>query len=172
MHREEIAVLCKHTALSNEFLVEIGRITANFALLERELIELAHFLLGVPVKSARAITSELSFRALQSLAASLIKEKYPPATTPFKDILKSVGKCEERRNQIAHSLWGSGSRTTESEPLAVRTKYTAKQQKGLTLQREEMTVGDLFKIAAEISIAAYAIEGLHASICRGEYSDG
>ena len=45
MQREELAIIVKQTALSAEFLSEIGRITAHFAILEYELAELIHSLL-------------------------------------------------------------------------------------------------------------------------------
>jgi len=63
-----IKAIQKGTALSDDFLAEIGRITAHFALLERDLIELVHTLLGVPDNVARTITSEQSFRGLQQLS--------------------------------------------------------------------------------------------------------
>ncbi len=168
MRRDEIAVLCKQTALSNEFLAAIGRITVHFALLEHDVIELTHTLLGLPKNSARAITSELSFRGLQNLVASLVKESHPGRASAFKELLKMVGKCEEKRNQISHSLWGSWGGRANEEHRAIRTKYSAKQQKGLVLQRKELTVRDLNQIAAEISIAAYEIERFHAELKRNE----
>jgi hypothetical protein len=172
MHRNQVAVITKQTALSSEFLVEIGRITVHFAILERDLTELTHMLLGLPKNSARAITSELSFRTLQNLAASLVKEAHPKAAPAFKELLKAVSKCEEKRNQISHSLWGSGGGNLNEERKVIRTKYSAKQSNGLVLQREELTAADLHKIAAEISIAAFDLEGFHASLFRGEYADG
>ena len=166
MDRTEIAILSKQTALSTDFLAEIGRITAHFALLERDLMDLTHRLLRLPEKSARAVTSELSFRAMQNLAASLVKELHPNSAESFKEILKLVGKCEEKRNQISHSLWGAGLNKIGDEKAVIRTKYSAKQQRGLVLQREEMTLNDLQLIAAEISVAAYEVEGFHADIFR------
>ena len=150
--------------MSDEFLVEIGRITAHFALLERDLIELTHKLLGIPENIARTITSELSFRGLQQLAASLLKERLPAQSTAFEPILKKVSACEEKRNAVAHSLWGAGITKRDGQYIAIRTKYTSKQKKGLNFVREEMSTQDLRKIANEISIAAFDVEQFSNSL--------
>jgi len=168
MRREEIAVLSKQTAVSSEFLAEIGRITVHFAILERDLTELTHGLLGLPERAARTITSELSFRGLQNLVASLVKEKHPAMASQFKDLLKLIASCEAKRNQISHSLWGAALTQSKDKRKVVRTKYSAKQQRGLMFQREEMTVEDLWAIASEISIAAFEVESFHGSIRRND----
>ena len=158
MTEDEHKILNKITAVSDDFLAEIGRITAHFALLERDMIELVHNLLGLKPRLARAITSELSFRGLQQLAASLLREQQPEKVEQFEKILNRSSKAEEKRNSIQHSLWGSGQFRKDGTPLVIRTKFTAKQRKGLNFVREEMSVQDLRKIAHEISIAAYDVE--------------
>lgn len=166
MTNEEIKVLHKCTALSRDFLVEIGRITTHFALLERDFIALIHTLLGLRENVARTITSELSFRGLQQLASSLIKEMLPHRAQKLKEILKQVGVAETKRNYVSHSLWGAAPTGVGEEPRVVRTKYTAKQNRGLHFSREELTAADLYRIAQEISIAAYDVETFNALIIR------
>ena len=56
------------TAVPQEFLAEIGRVVATFALLEYELIQLIHLLLGTERNVSRILTSELPFRGLQGLS--------------------------------------------------------------------------------------------------------
>jgi hypothetical protein len=104
------------------------------------------------------ITSELSFRGLQHLASSLVKERRPALDEQFATILKKVSACEDKRNAVSHSVWGSGGRTSDREPVIVRTKYSSKQTRGLRFMRQEMTKDDLRAICSEISIAAYDIE--------------
>jgi hypothetical protein len=164
MDEDTVKILTKCTAVSDEFLVEIGRITAHFALLERDLIELNHILLGLPENMARTITSELSFRSLQQLAASLLRERLPTRHEELGSILKKVAKCEEKRNWIVHSLWGSGAQTQEGAFTVIRTKYSAKQHKGLSFTREVLTAKDLRRISEEISVAAYDVEAFSYSI--------
>lgn len=166
MTNDDIKAIHKCTALSDDFLAEIGRITAHFALLEKDFISLAHTLLNVPENIAITITSELSFRALQNLVASLVKELISEKSDELAAILKNVVKAEERRNQVSHSLWGAALRKTPGEYRVVRTKYSAKQKKGLHFAREELTVPDLYAIARDISIAAYDVEKFNFSIIR------
>lgn len=154
----------KTTAIGPEFLLEIGRITVHFSLLEWELIDLVHRLLGLPIRRARTITSELSFRGLQQLASSLVKERRPNRSEEFKTILKKVSACEDKRNFVSHSVWGSGGLTSDGLQIVIRTKYTAKQKDGLKFMRQQMTAGDLQKIAREISIAAFDLEVFATSI--------
>lgn len=161
-----VKVLSKSTAVADEFLVEIGRITAHFALLERDLIELTHKLMSIPENMARTVTAELSFRGLQQLAASLLKERLPAQSQAFEVILKRVSKCEEKRNAVAHSLWGAGLVKRDGHYTVVRTKFSAKQKKGLNFVRQEMTSQDLRAIAEEISVAAFDVEHFSSSIGR------
>ena len=163
MNSDNKAIL-KATAVGNESLIEIGRITVHFALLERALLDLTHRLLGLPERRARAITSELSFRNLQHLTSSLLKERRPARSNEFDEILRRVSVCEEKRNVISHSLWGSGGFKSDGTQIIIRTKYTAKQKRGLKFVRQELTGEQLYKIAREISIVAYDVEVFGASL--------
>lgn len=147
------------STLSEKHLAEIGRVTVQFALLEFHIRELVHWLLDRPSNVAAVITSELSFRNLYQLASALIKERSPELSAEFRLILKAVSMAEDRRNQISHSLWGSGGGA-----VAVRTKYSAKVGRGLHLAREEMTAEDIFQVSALVSVAAYDVESFHASL--------
>lgn len=154
---ERRKVLEMSTALSEEPLAEIGRVTVQFALLEYHVRELVHWLLDRPPNVAAVITSELSFRALYQLASALIKEQSPELSADFKEVLKSIVKAESRRNQIVHSLWGS-----LGPNLVMRTKYSAKVARGLQHSREEMTIADLYRSSTLMCIAAYDVEAFYA----------
>ncbi len=96
-----------------------------------------------------------------------MKESLPTKSDALKEILKRVGQAEEKRNNVSHSLWGAAITTKPGEERkVVRTKYSAKQNRGLHFSREELTVADLYAIAVEISIAAYDVEAFDASIIR------
>ena len=164
MTPDQMKAIHKLSALSDEFLAEIGRVTAHFALLEKEMTLLVHRLLGLPAKIALSITSEMSFRGLQQLAAVLVKERLPSRMVACTDILKLVAAAEDKRNQITHSLWGFAGASQSGEYKVVRTKYTAKQRRGLHLAREEFTVMDLHNIAMQISVAAYEVDAFRCSL--------
>lgn len=129
-------------------------------------------MLGLEEDLARMVTSELSFRGLQNLSSSLVRERYPARLNEFREILKCVGNSEAKRNVVSHSLWGVTMCRTGSEPVTVRTKYSAKQNRGLDFSREEMTVQDLRAISEEISIAAYDVEVFCSSLKRSDSTDG
>jgi hypothetical protein len=154
----DIRALQKMSAVPDEVLIELGRTTAHFALLEYDLVALVHHLLGLDDRTARSITSELSFRGLQNLSYSLVVEKRSDREEDFKAVLKLVANSEEKRNQIAHSLWGFDVSASASAIKVIRTKYTAKQRSGLRFNREVMTPAAIQKIAMDISIATYEVE--------------
>lgn len=71
----KIKALRTTTALHNDCLAEIGRVTANFALLEVKLKKLIYYLLGTSEREILAITSEMSFQRMLDLATSLLTEQ-------------------------------------------------------------------------------------------------
>jgi hypothetical protein len=100
----------RSTALSDKSLAEIGRIVANFALLEVYLLVLIHGLLNLPASVGRLVTTEQPFRNLVGLAANLVRERFDSSVqSDFRSVLALVRAAEQRRNQIVHSLWGGGS---------------------------------------------------------------
>ncbi|HET9767646.1 MAG TPA: hypothetical protein VFS60_12405, partial [Thermoanaerobaculia bacterium] len=146
-------VAMRSTALDDESLSEVGRIVANFALLEVYLLVLIHGLLKVPPSLGRLITTEQPFRSLVALAANLVRERSDPAIqTEFRGVLTRIRSAEQRRNQIVHSVWGG------AEHYVLRTKYSAKESKGLVVRRERMTVADLHQVAYDIAEASLELE--------------
>lgn len=148
-----------NTALPDEALAEIGRAVAHFALLERTLVRLVQGLLGGDKSEqgeriVHILTSELSFRGLVDLSASLVREGYGDGIADeYKTVLKVVAVAEEERNTLLHSLWGVTS--PEAQKPFIRTKYTAKRKKGLMFQREPLGVDDLRASVAKISLAVW-----------------
>ena len=147
------------TALSNDALAEIGRITATFALLELCLHKLIYYLMGSHEETSLIVTSELSFNNLQTLAMSLAIEHNEKKRITndilekLKDTMKSTSTAEQLRNTISHSTYGSSC-----NDKVIRTKYTAKRKKGLSFQREEMHINDIHDISKVISCASFDIK--------------
>ncbi|MDP1675734.1 MAG: hypothetical protein Q8L88_02620 [Bacteroidota bacterium] len=149
---DEILPYMKTTAVPTEFLTEIGRVTVNFAILERELSFLVEKVLDNTEKISLVSTSELSFRLLVSLATALVKEIASiEKAQEFSKLTTFLLELETKRNNIIHSLWGSSSEKV------IRSKYTSKIKHGLRFQREELKVEDIEKIALDISLAAYKV---------------
>jgi hypothetical protein len=143
----------KMTAVQPEFLEEIGRVVANFALLEYELFLLIHGLLGTEPEISRIVSSELSFKNLVELSSSLIKQIHGEnVLQKYKEIIKVVTEAEEKRNLIVHSQWGS------AQTYVIRSKTTAKRAKGLNIQREKYTKVDLENVVLLVSRAILSVE--------------
>ena len=141
------------TAVQPEFLAEIGRVVANFALLEYELFLLVHGLLKTEAEISRILVSELSFKNLIDLSSSLIKKIHgDDIVLQYKEILKTVTEAEEKRNLIVHSTWGSAM------THVIRSKITAKRSKGLKFQHEKYTKEDLQNVALLLSRAILSVE--------------
>jgi len=158
----DILISSKTTALPDEALTEIGRVVVNFVILESELFVLIHGLLGTKPEVSRIVTSELSFRNLVDLSASLMKQVYGKKEfDAYKKVAIFAIEAEEKRNRIIHSIWG---RQSGEGKIAVRTKHTAKRGKGLDFQREEFTIVDISNIAHDISRAAYAVSRFRESL--------
>jgi hypothetical protein len=158
---DEIIATLRGTAVSEEFLVEIGRIVVNFALLERELFSLIHGLLKTSEETSRILTSELPFRTLLDLSASLVKQIHGvDEAERYKEVLKIASGAEDERNLIVHSIWGInlGGNTI------IRTKHTAKRRKGLHFNREEYTKGKLIAVGQKISRAIHSVEKFRQSL--------
>jgi hypothetical protein len=153
---EDILARSRTTVLRNDFLAGIGRVVANFALLENELFLLIRFLLGVDTNIAGIVTSEMSFRNLLDLSTSLIKEKHGgDEAKQCAEVLKIASEAEEIRNRLIHSVWGVWG---SGGAIVIRTKHTAKRGKGLNFQREEFTLDDISAFAVNISRAIRAVE--------------
>lgn len=151
MRKKGILALENTTALTNDFLAEIGRIVANFAILEAELEKVVHKLLGLDRKLKQVITSELSFNVLRHLSFSLIKESFGEEKgKEYREVLKQISKAEDIRNRYLHSLYGYGG-TKDGESIVIQTKYTAKTKKGLDFSRIELTVSSLNEKAFQIA---------------------
>jgi hypothetical protein len=157
---DDIKALICQTALGKETLSAIGRITANFAILELKLTKLIYFLLGSDEETALIVASEKSFSGLQDLAVALIIKHVKNKTLDFcfvenfKELAKAVSLCEQKRNTISHSLFGFGLKPGET----IRTKYSAKRRHGLSFQREVMSLEDFENIYNSISTSAYEID--------------
>jgi hypothetical protein len=151
------------TALPDEALAEIGRITVQFAILEFYLARLVHGLLEQTGDVGWIVTSELSYPKLQDLSMSLVMDIHGTAkAAEYREVLREVSQAEADRNVVSHSQWGI--LMPKGEPLLIRSKYTAKRKKGLSRQRQELTVEDLHAMAYNIAIAAHELRAFGAEL--------
>jgi hypothetical protein len=142
---------------SEEVLVQAGRITSNFVMLEHSMQELVHALLGAPRHIAKEVTANQSFHAVQILATSLTKERMPNLSSELKRILRLVKRAEDKKDAVAFFIWGveveGGKRRREM--LLGRLRLD---------EHGELMLGELLDIAAQISSLVRDVERLRALI--------
>jgi hypothetical protein len=147
--------------LSDEHLREIGRITINFATLDFHLAFAIGSLLTQDQAVAQMVAHELSFKQKLALFSSLVQHKLPASTkataecaTDFENYVSRCAQLEERRNQVAHSVWLEQS--TPGGPIQ-RLKITAKKSKGLRHHTEEIEIGSLKQLADDLRDTAQEV---------------
>jgi hypothetical protein len=148
----------------------IGRVTVNFALLEHIVSSFIWGFLGDQLKG-EIVTAELSFRSQVALLSSLHKHcvNDPQKNAELEELLKRALSLEEKRNIIVHSYWGTGSK----DDTITRLKTTAKISKGLQHQLEEVSVGDLDRIADEIGVLSFDVQSfMNPEFGKGKKLEG
>jgi hypothetical protein len=145
--------------LSDEFLKQLGRVTANFATLEFYLAFAVTGLIGPEQAIGQMITSEMSFKAKLALLNSLLKFKLSAQHKPVAgceaeliDLVRVITNIEGKRNHYMHSAWVLADGQDPDKPT--RLKITAKQKKGLHQYSEDVGAEDLQAFADEIRAAA------------------
>jgi len=147
----------------DELSAVIGRITMNFQSLENELKERIIQMLEMDQTKGHIVVSELSFKNLINLFSSLyhnLKGEYHFNGLPnfeeeyFKELLKALNKCEERRNQILHSTIIENWQTKE----ITRKKVTSKAKHGLKVSEETIDIPYLFNVADYIISMTMEVE--------------
>lgn len=141
---------------SDEVLTQAGRITSNFVLLECGMTELTHLLLGVPRNIAKTVTADLSFHAVQALAASLAKERIPAHCAELKKILRLMKRVEEKKDAVSCFLWG--------REIAGGKRRQEQLQSRLRLEEGDLTEAELLDIAGEIVSLVRDVERFRASV--------
>jgi hypothetical protein len=134
-------------------LARIGEITVYFALLELWVQWLARSQLQEKRRIGQIITAELSFRDLRAFTTSLYRERHGEDADfeTLRELMKRAARLEEERNQVIHSIWGSG----ETAETVTRIKTTAKEGRGLRFNfQHEVSADDLGAVASDIKTLA------------------
>ena len=151
------------SAIPDESLAPLGKVVANFAVLESNL-DFGIWLLLVGNSSAeqrtgQIVTAELSVKDKIALLSSLYQHRFP-AKTPFnelKDLRKKLGEANKIRNSLVHSVWLAGG---------VRSATTAKEKHGIKFEFEEMDAQKIEGIADFISETAYDMQQFYLSFLK------
>jgi len=141
--------------LPNKSLLSLGKVVANFAILEVE-IDYSIWLLLLKnqpksEKTGQIVTAELSVKNKIALLSSLYQYRFPEKK-PFKnlkDILKKIEDANKIRNKLVHSVWRSAGHN------AMRISVSAKQKNGLKFEFEVINHTKIDGMANSILKIAY-----------------
>jgi len=145
--------------ISEEHLVALGRVTANFSQLEDELNRLAWDLVGDFIVG-QIVTAELSFKALLNLVSALGRHRLGEAAlmTELQEAIAKAATAEDERNVIIHSIWFAGHTNDDVH----RVKITAKRKVGRRVQSEQVSPADIEKVAQHLAEATFVVMQVHA----------
>ena len=143
------------SAIPEESLAPLGKVVANFAVLESIL----SFGIGILIvgnsaaeqRTEQIVTAELTFKGKIALFSSLYQHRFPERE-PFEDLKKirdKLRKASEKRNSLLHSTWLAGG---------VRSAITAKERKGLNFEFEDMDSKKIEGISDFIAEVAYEVQ--------------
>ena len=136
------------TSVSDSFLDALGAVIINFSALEHSLSVMIWLLLddreGKATRPYRIVTSQLSFRQLLNVFATLCRERPELNHEELETLVHDCDKVNERRNSILHSLWVQG--TPSGSPQAESTRHIARLKKFDT-QCEVLTRGQIVDVA-------------------------
>ena len=154
--------------VTDDFLLPLGHIVVSFSLLEEQVQFFLMALINETQFVGLAITSEMSFRNLRGCLISVFKSKNKVGCETelekLDELTKRAGQAESKRNQIFHSSWTCGD--SNDQTLAWRTKYTAKEKKGLRSQSEFVSAEDLRQFGDELLTLATAFDDLLTEFCH------
>jgi hypothetical protein len=72
----------------------------------------------------------------------------------LRQFMKRASDLEEKRNQIAHSVWAAG----DKPDTVTRIKRTAKERHGIRFQFSNVGESDLMKVADDVKVLAEEIQ--------------
>lgn len=145
-----------------QHLTHIGDITVSFALLESTIQSLVGSLIYEHQRIGQIITAELSFKSLRALLITLYIERHGEDDdfVRLREFMRCAAAVEEKRNQITHSIWGTG----EDAKTITRIKTTAKEKYGIRFQFESFKAEELKAVALEIRRLAEELQQLHSAL--------
>lgn len=147
-----------------EHLKHIGDLTVTFALLEMNIQSFTAALIFEHQRVGQIITAEVSFKNLRALNLSLYRERHGEDEDfeRIKKLMIEAGEVEEIRNQIMHSVWGTG----KDADHITRIKTTAKEKHGLRFQFEELSSSNLADYVTRIRNCAAEVQKLRMELIK------
>jgi hypothetical protein len=135
-------------AASDDQLRALGRITANFQLLEMLLALWTGVLIKTDQAAGFMITSQLSFRRLCALMGTMFRHRIVEveARSVMERLLKQAAQIEERRNAFVHSTWSN----PDQQSKTARGKIILSKD-GVRVHTEKLSSDEMNHVGDSIS---------------------
>jgi len=148
--------------MREEDLKSLGRVVANFALLEVLVSGFISRLVGQEPELGRIIVSGLPFKQKVTLLSSLYRYRLggTEELAELERLLDRLSLAEEKRNSIIHSLWAEG----QEKDTIRRFKIAAKRSRGLIVYDEELNTQELDEAVNFIASVTYDVQALDERI--------
>ena len=144
------------TAASPELLMAVGRMAANFNMLER-FTELAciQTLGATDMEAAEIVMADIPFAALVTKFQALARRQADDSTKAeaLEDLRGRLNAVGERRNRFVHALW----EPAEAPRMSTATRYTARRKGGFVADVSEWSAADINDLAAEIEVLGHEV---------------
>ena len=145
----------------DEIVRGLGLVSIEFQQLESVIKMAIGELVGsTEVIIGALITAELSFKAASHLLYALATYRWPNDSAALQRLNDALNRCEQiegERNRLIHSDWYPDTKTGKG---AIRYKSTARNRKGLRIQREPTTPADMNKVAEELKSCRHELWAL------------
>lgn len=153
--------------VSDEILCEIGRVAVSHSHLEGELALFIQELLRVANdERGYILTFKMSFGEKVRVVRALLRNEFGDKHAEFirfEAVRKKAERANDRRNNIAHSMWGFGKDFQSN----AATRVKANENK---LADEALTTNDLRSIAQELQQLQWELSDIRAKLCHHEES--
>lgn len=146
---------CMRVILPDEYLIEIGKVSAQWSMFETILNFALTKLCGMRLEdpTSAIIFAHMTFPQKSDVLSSLVHQLTPafPHLEVFDEVSKQITKAQKGRNKIMHGLWGMNE---ETEKVTV-SRLSARGK--LKPTEEEMSLSNLRSIPTDIGTASSSL---------------
>ena len=137
-------------AIADELLAPLGRMTANFAMLEFQVSASIWLLIGGEQRMGQIVTADLSFKQLVNILHALVLYRTgdePEFVSIAGELRTRLFEAEQQRNILTHSSWAAGYERGQS----TRIKQTIRKGEW-KLSAEQYSADDISRVAEDFAV--------------------
>ena len=156
---------------------ELGQITVEWSMLERDMEEVIRLLMDAGIKTGRITTTGMNLRTRVIVATNFLQAYIYDDRIDSKILddfakigTKIVEKTESKRNMVVHGLWAKHEgqwwvlRNSASRAVPMLQPQLKRLARAVLPQREVITCDKLEAITAEIIQASHDVLAMHGRI--------